>query len=419
MPLRSPIQLGPWPKGVDNIHPAKDSVFQNPGRNEPPARLKEAVNVDLSAAGWPSTTLGELEVCSLTSVLSAEFHDGFVYVQDAIDETKSVEFKVNPTSGVKTEVISDLDPGAPITFHAHAGQLLWSNGLVKGRIDANHNVLSWGCAVAPTPTLSAVAGTALTAGRYLCTTQFVDSSGIEHGAPKAAAITLDGTKALRVALSAIDSSAVSVNIYLSVPNGTEMFYHSSVLVASLPATITTQAPTRDVVRTMGLAPPIPTTVLGSFRGYMLLGVENFVFPSLGPNVHLYEIGSQTLGFPAPVITVLGLQTGFWVLTASAAYWVTGGDSPETWTTPDSATMAFAQGGSVITGNYVTGLQLPQQQVAAFLSEFGPAFGTDDGIIIIPTRESYRVDVEGKRVKIVPRALIKAGQTINQLVYLVR
>jgi len=385
-----PLQLGPWPQGQDTFHNETHAVFQ-PGEQRL-ARLSRAVNVDLDDEGWPKRRAGTTLRIALTgSRLFA--NNSLVLVQD---ETSILS--VDPSDWSTTELVSGLS-GNPIVFHEHAGQVFWTDGTSNGRITLAGTALNWGCSAAPTPTLGTTAGN-LRAGRYLVAATFIDSSGVEHAASKAAVAALDGTTDLTVNLSAIDANAAYVKIYCSKPNGTELFFCSQVAVNALPATITSIEVSEEPLRTQLLSPPIPADVIFSYRGLLMLGVENAVFPSYGLSHHLFDIAENLETRPENVIAGAGLDTGFWTLTANGAFW-TEGKTPESWETWQRSSLKFSAGALVISGEKIPKLQT-SKNIALFVSNRGLVAGLTDGTVVQLTPDQTTLDVASKSSSIVYR-----------------
>ena len=399
------ISLGPW-SGIDNVHDADAGVFQIAGENEArrPA-LVTALDVDLNDDGWPQRRGGVVEGTALTAGLSVFSGAGLLLAQDG----GTIQL-VDPDDWSTQPLVTDLTADALIHFHTHAGQVWWTNGITTGRILADGTALNWGCAVAPAPALGTTTGT-LRADRYMVAATFVDAAGVEHGASEVSVVTLNGTQAITVNLSSVDSLAVAVKLYATKPNHDGLFFVKAVAPGALPTTITDVEVSEEPLRTQHLSPPLPADGLFSYNGQLVLFAENFLFPSYGVNAHLFEIADILEGRPTTVIAGAGLDDGFWTLCADSAYWTTGGPAPEDWVTRQRDTRLYAAGSLVLPGRFIPQLGVASN-VAVFVSEDGLTFGLPDGTILAPQQGQIHIDVVGKRASIV----FKKQDNLRQILF---
>jgi len=390
----SPLQLGPWPLGQDTFHALTHAVYQPSEQRA--ARLRAVVNVDLTDEGWPKLRGGFSAQLTATAGLSVFANQDLVLFQDG-----GSIYSVDLAARTATELVSGLSSTLPVVFHEHAGQVFWSNTETTGRILFDGTALNWGCSVAPTPTLSAVGGD-LRSGRYMVAATFVDSSGIEHGAGKAAVISVDGTKDIAATLSSVDANAVYVKLYATKPNGNQLFFVKQVAVATITSptttTITSVEVSEEPLRTQFLSPPVAADGMFSYRGLLILFAENILFPSYGVNAHLYEIGDVMEARPTNVKGGGGLNDGFWTVCERGAFW-TSGDTPDNWKTWQKDNRRYATGSLVLSGSLIPALEV-SENVALFVSEHGLIAGLPGGALRPLTIDRLPLDVAGKTTSII-------------------
>lgn len=413
-----PINLGPW-SGIDNVHDPDAAVFQAAGENEKrrPAVLT-ATDVDIDNDGRFVRRGGVEAGTALSAGLSVFSGAGLLLVQDGGD-IKTVD----PADWSASILVTGLNPERRVVFHEHAAQVFWTNKEVCGRIVpqdgvAPYRVVSsvarnWGC-TAPEITAEPLGGlraSSIQAGRYLITATFVDSSGIEHGAGKSQVAELATDQGLWITLPITDPAAVSVRIYISRPNNTGLFFATEAAPADFPFVLTDFEVSEEPLRTQFLVPPLPADVLFSYRGMLVLGVDEYLFPSYGVNAHLYEVSEVLETRPEPVLAGAGLDDGFWTVTANGAFWTTG-TAPETWQTWRRNDLSFAAGSLVLDGGLIPKLET-NKEVALFVSEHGLVAGLPGGVLVQLQQDRVHLDVTAARASIAYREVDK---NLRQLVF---
>lgn len=389
--------LGPWPNGQNTVQSPASNIFQLQDPNamfkkENVGSLLRAINVNFDNDGWPLRRAGTSQVLAGTTGLSAFTTKDYFLFQDG-----GTLYKVNTTNWSTTALVSGLNAAAKIKYLNYANQIWFTNGLVTGRVDSSGNYKNWGCATA-TATAVSTAGD-LPAGRYMVAATFVDSSGIEHSADKAAVITLNGTQDITANVTSVDANATHVKFYITEPNGEDLFFTKQVAVGALPTTITDANYSEEFLRTQHLSPPIAGDGLFAYNGMIIIYAENYLFPSLGANHHLYEISETIEARPRNILAGAGLNTGFWTVCDKGAYWTTG-NVPEDWTTKEKDSRKYAKGSLVLPGYLIPGGDLGSDLVALFVSEDGLIVGLPSGELKPLMKERIKLDVSGKEASIV-------------------
>lgn len=391
----NPISLGPW-RGIDNVHAPDAQTFQIPGEREQRlASLVTATDVDLDDDGWPMSRLPTATLTALTTGLGGFSGAGLLLVQEA-----GTISKINVSTGAKTAIVTGLDTADPVRFHEFAGQVWWCNREYCGRITSAGSAKNWGMAVPPTPTLGTTAGD-LPAGIYQVVATYVDGSGIESGAGKAASVTADGMKDITATFTVNDSRAVSIRFYVAALDSKGesggFFWSKTVAVGSIPATITAISSLYPL-KTQFMRGPVPGRGIASFKERLLVWRDEWVYPSSAISPHLFNTGKEAFGFPAKVQAVAGIDTGIWVATEKGMFYIQG-DKLQTLTSTQMDKEVYARGSLVLDGYKLPKLQATGR-IALFVSKGGLVAGMPGGQLLPLTREHLSVgDVLTKRVSL--------------------
>lgn len=362
---RREIGIGPWPLGIDNVHPADHEVFQpRMGPDAPFPRLRAATDLDLSDRGRARTRPPVGTVLALTapegllSLGGRLFHqdDGTLYEGD-------------------TALITGLTQRALAC--SHAGLIFVSDGTAHYEIDAA-TVRTWGLPV-PTLALAAVEGD-LPAGTYHVRASFSDARKNEGGTSKVYAITLNGEQDIAVTVSGATADAVKVNLYAGRAQQRHTSFVVQVAPAATPYTLTTVSVSEsDPPRTEGMTGPW-TGLRGllSFRAFLMFWRDNVLVRSEAQEPHLFH-GDSIYPFPGSITAVEGLVPGAWIGTDAGLWWMSGQDK-DTWIPERKTTAAVFPGSLQVEGWKVPAAQT-MDMVAVFVAEDGVLVGLPGGAVL--------------------------------------
>ncbi len=356
--------------------------------------LLKAVNVNIDNDGWPKRRSGTTQVLAGTDGLSGFANKDYYLYQD-----NGTLYSVNTSTWATTSLVTGLSTSARMRYLDYAGQIWFTNGEVTGRLNSSGEYKNWGCATAPSPTLSAVGSGSLRSGRYMVACTFEDADGIEHSADKATIITITDNQDIQVSLSSVDANAAYVKIYVTEANGADLYFSKKVAVAGLPTTITNADYSEEPLRTQFLSPPIAGDGLFSYNGMIIIFAEQYLFPSLGANHHLYEITETVEARPRNVLAGAGLRTGFWTVCERGAYWTTG-DTPSEWQTREKDSRQYAKGSLILPGYLIPGGDLGSDNVVLFVSEDGLIAGLSDGNLKPLMKDRIKLSVADKEASII-------------------
>lgn len=216
--------IGPWPKGVNNVAPV-ESV--------PDDQLRSARNVDIRDDGWVSSRKGFVKRVDATSghSLWSDKHLDFGLYVDA-GELKSVD------GGWNTANVLSGFGDAPVSYAYANDSAYLSDAKITARVDKNCIAHPWGIESPtgePIVTSTSSAG-GLDCGEYQVAINFMDKYGEEGGACLATVISVpaDGGIALADIPQPIATDTTLIRINVSKTNGDKLYWHRD-----LPRGITT------------------------------------------------------------------------------------------------------------------------------------------------------------------------------------
>lgn len=243
---------GPWPAGIDNVH-KETNLLRAQGKYGPGPiiALREAVNLDLSEDGWPTTRRGTTKVLDCTMGHSL-FHDGaFPYALFCDGDTMfATDFGGTPATVLGGMALRD------VAYRLIGDRVYWSNGRKTGIVRPDGTPADWGPETPEgVPTLTAVAG-GMTAGVYQVLVNFIDINGEQGGAPDLAAkIVLTDGQGIGLADIAqpVSGNVVACRISVTPPNG-DVFYQHKDIAVGVATTTVIQNKRGPQLRTQGWEP---------------------------------------------------------------------------------------------------------------------------------------------------------------------
>lgn len=381
--------------GVDNVHSPDARTFQPPGALEKrlPA-LVAATDVDLDDDGWAASRQPTAEVLDLEAALRGFSAIGLLLVHD---EGKILQVNLDADPVDTTEIVAGLDDDDPVQFLEFDGQVFWTTTSYAGRITDAGVPHNWGMQVPPTPTLGSTTG-ALAAGRYQVACTYTDASGIESGAPQAAAVTVDGTKAITVTLTPNDDNATHVRVYVTGPDSDAFYWNKTVAVGALPTTITAYGVSTFPLEVQHMRGPIQGSGLFTMQRSIWTHRGKWAFPSHDLSPHLFDPTHEAVYVSAPIRAAAGLPGGVWLATERGLFFLRG-DRLENMTVTRKDHEYYARGTKVLPGTKIPAAQ-SGDEVALFVNRRGLVICTADGRALPVTQENYTVgDVTEKRASI--------------------
>ena len=309
-----------------------------------------------------------------------------------------------------TPIASGLSQNNSLRIHPHAGEIWWSDGFISGRILSDGTAANWGDLTPPPPKLEVVTFGSMCAGQYMVAVTFVDQFGVEHTPSEPSVVHVAGTDCspragagFTVSLPWVSPLAVSVNLYITAANGSELYLTTGIEPGQFPITVSSKGRdpwTHYRLDTLSAMPPPPADGIFSYRGFLMVWQDNVVYPSYGINHHLFRTGEYAESFPTTIRGAVGLPEGFWTVTPSGAFWTTGED-PAEWRTIQRDGFEYAGGGFLMEGKEIPELDV-ETPVAVFASERGVTVGLPNGSLVYLTNDRYHFNVTNKRARFMKR-----------------
>jgi hypothetical protein len=215
-------KAGPWPHGLNNI--AGEGELPVDANLGVPTALRDAVNVDLSNAGWPSRRPGATKIAAavLGHSLWSDDRIPFGLMVDA-GRLKLVNADLR---------IEDLDlfvGNLPMSYALINDRVYFSNETVCGMLTMDRTILPWAPEQPGRPELEIEPGFSLRAGVYQVAVTFVDALGRESGTQSAVAIDVPNNSGIRMSLPVPGESTIRLNIYMTAADDNVLRLQTSML----------------------------------------------------------------------------------------------------------------------------------------------------------------------------------------------
>ena len=287
-----------------------------------PGELSEAYDIDIDGVGAVRTRQG-LTAVSATASHSMWSSGDFCFVAQG-----TTLYRMS-SSGALTQVAT-LTSTRPISYMESNGTVYWSNGTDTGRI-VRGAAKRWGIAPPVGQPRASVTVGSLPAATYKYAMTFIRSDGEESGARTAATFELNavGGIAFTSFPTSSDPDVAGFSLYLSGPNGTEMYH-----IGTFPSSTTTVNHRNEATR-LGVAldpeyaEAAPAgTIVEKLAGVAYVADGSVIWYSDPYRMERFRRGSRFLQFPGLVTMVAAVDDGLFVATESST-WFLGGTEPTT------------------------------------------------------------------------------------------
>lgn len=395
-------KLGPWPGGVNNRDSERQERFLQ-------GQLAHALNVDIDAEGWPRRRVGRTKRLAFTDAHSLFAAGNRLLVVEA-GELLDVDFQ-QWTYSTLGWVGEDR-----LSYWEEAGEIWFASASARGRVGVN-SLLPWGIET-PAPPQLAVGSGSLPAGKYQVAIT-LEYDKLESGAwPRTSTIEVPANSSIQVMPNGWDLVADTINVYLSEPNGKELYFAKdfspapTLTVDGLPATT-------SYLDLLGIFPPPHGRIVRGFKGRMFVAVGEVVYWSQPLAYHHFKLATDLQLFEAEVRMLEPAVDGFYVGLADQVLWV-GGDDPSNWT-PRVVSRGVVPGLKAlrVPGSALPKLQF-QGEVLVWATDRGFVAGlpggqianlTDGSVVLSPHNEATLAFREENGIRQVLLAMRdKAGQS---------
>lgn len=350
--MSTPLTIKGWVKGVDNIHAPYEL---------PRDALRVGENIDILDSGKIRRRNGSTASVSAVGVHSLWSNEK---VSDAYYVAGSTMYSLSD-SLASAAVVTGLTPGARVAYVEVNGEILWSNGVVTGRLANGVNYPLGVETPAGVAQLAATTG-ALPAGRYQITTTFRTASGEEGGAQNAGAIVLSSAGGITMSnMPAAQSATVTHRcIYATLANGDVMYKIATIPSAGSSYTISNIGSQTVALRTMNTQPMPAGSILAFVNGVLYVAVGPIVYHSEPMRYGQCNLSKNYYAYPVDVDIMVTTPSGVFIC-ADKTYFL---ENPGTSEVIQRTVFPFG-------GVKGTGVYLPGSTGAAWYSPRGQVTAT--------------------------------------------
>lgn len=253
-------RLGPWPKGINNL--AEDHDVPRSTRENPGDACRNAINVDFADSGKAKRRKGFTKVYSgLSTKGGFSCPAGAFYIEGGWLKS------FNGSTGTALCQVF----GTTFTYHYLDGIVYFSDGIASKKI-VDGVAYQWGMTPPAAPSVYVTSGV-FGAGTYLAALCFVDGNGVESGASQVVSITAgDNAGIVFGNLPHADDQQVAVlRLYLSMPDGSELYHVADVEPGSSPYTIASgRYDDANVLETSFVSPAPAGRIIRSHNGRLFV-----------------------------------------------------------------------------------------------------------------------------------------------------
>lgn len=357
-----------------------------------PGDLVTADNVNIDSSGQLSRRDGR------TLALAGDYHSLWSEGDVCLMVGGTSLYRVQP--GYTTETLrTGLTAGAKMAYCKVDERVYYSNGRECGILE-NGSSRSWGIRIpASQGTATEVSGS-LTAGTYQYAVTYLRDDGQESGTGLAGRIDVGDDAGILFAdlpVSA-DPSVVGKILYLSAPNGTDLYERETLANADTSCTVTSAGDLSLPLQSQHLSPAPAGQLVAYWRGRLWVADGAILYYS---EPHAYELFDlrHYVEFPGPITLLAPIdeQTGGGLfIAASEQTGFLGGASPEEAT----YTPLLDYGAILGTLQYVEGTlfgdgDLGGRMVPMWASTAGICVGLPDGSVRNITEGRYSMDEDGE------------------------
>ena len=309
-PGRRQVQLGPFPKGINNIQEDTSVPYDS---------LDSATNVDVNDEGKIQKRQGYTQLYSGTDIHSLYSH-GYLCV--FVEGGNLKRLNTDWSASVLKSGVSGLE----VQYVTVDGTTYYSSLGDTGKLSWTGNWSRWGVpAPQYQPTLIASSG-AMSAGEYQVAVTFVDSDGYESGSPAAGFVTItDGQKIILSGIPTdIDSSYVKV--YATSANGTAL-YHQMTLTAGTTSVDLQYLENGAELETQFLSAPPVGQFIGYYNGRIYVAQEEYLYYSEPYNYGAFDMSKNYIVYPEKIRFLKTLNNGVYI-GSDKVYFLRGDDPTE-------------------------------------------------------------------------------------------
>lgn len=323
-------------------------------------------------------------------------------------------YQVNIAAASAALIFTGLQPETPVEYDEVADTTYFCAPNVLGKITAASQVRRPGIAnlVGYRPTLTAAAG-GLLPGTYAVAYSLLNDLGEESGLSSLAFLELASGGGITLTNLQTASNVTRMNVYVSAPNGGEMYLHVNLAVAGS-ASITDQMVSRQAVNA-DLDPLPGGDIVRYFRGRLYVARGSWLYYSAPFNYGLMNIKSGWVTLGRDIKVLEPVESGLFLGFSDRTEFLRGTGPGDFQVVPVSARGAIAHSGVRVPADYFSAGHVKDRAspVACWLSDYGVVIGHADGTVSYPQADQLRMSVTSPA-----RALFMQRNGVKQAVFCV-
>ena len=312
-----PVSVGPFNLGVNNRLP--DTQLEIPKEG---TFLRSAVNVDISNPGTVKRRAGYALALAGTDVHSLYATDDQAYV---VDGTVLYRLSGPPTALTKTAVRSGLRPGQQLSYDTLNERVVYTDGQTVRRLDGLLDKPMGAPLMDRSPTVVAAGSGSLPAGRYQVCFAYISAELEQSGTTQPVQVNVaeNGSIVIGDLPAAFPSGVVGVAIYMTQPNGDQLYFYRTLAVATPTFTIPALSELTGRVQTLLMRPLPGGSIVRHNNGRLLVAKGKTLTYSEPFAPALYYPHKDYIPFDTDITIVESLKTGTYVATEDATYFFAG------------------------------------------------------------------------------------------------
>lgn len=356
--------LGSFEKGINNVE-AEDAL--------PKGSLREATNVDITTPGTVRRRPGYNLIYSGNDIHSL-WNNYFV---------ESGTLKFLGTDNLATDIVSGLT-AKPLSYCKMNGEVYFSNEDANGKVGG-----PWGIEeLAHTPTVLPGMGI-LVAGLYLVSFCYIDPvTGEQGGATNPITVDVSENGGLEISNIPQAQGAYDCIVWISSPNGEELFYVQTVQKGFNAVSISQTSTAGRVLDTLFMKVPPTGQLIRGFKGRIYIAQGSTLWYTEAQRYGLYKPAENFFNFDSRIKILQETEGGIFVVTETTTHFLLG-DNPKTATRSIAGNMSGVEGTGITTDAKNFNVEF-NGKVAYWMSSKGPIMGFPNGQLKYISEDRFTV-----------------------------
>lgn len=281
----------------------------------PKDALTEAFNVDITNAASVRRREG------FTKIFDGQVHSVWACALGVYFVGNGTLYR--RTNGTNEVIASGLRTD-PISYELINGDVYWANGYQKGVLRGGFTPAVWGIQIPSGGFTLAPASGSLTQGTYQVRVTYVRGNGEESGASDVSTITTSGGITITGLSTSTDPEVISLNIYMTRPDGTEFLKVGEVINGASGTAITAPAYTESL-KSLYKKPPPDTNIIRMFKARAVAVSYDTLYFSDPFSYSWFDMRANFIRMVGEVTMCVALDNGIYVSDRTGTHWLQGND----------------------------------------------------------------------------------------------